>query len=193
MRLIKTKIKDLCILEPKIFNDGRGYFLETYNEKRLKILIGKKYDFVQENESESSYGVIRGLHYQLEPYSQAKMVRVISGKVYDVALDLRAKSPTFGEWLGVELSSENKKQVLIPKGFAHGFSVLSETAIFAYKCDEYYHPEAERGIIYNDPALAVDWKIKEEDMALSKKDKLLPEMKKAEMNFELRKPALKAI
>ena len=193
MRLIKTKIKDLCILEPKIFNDGRGYFLETYNEKRLKILIGKKYDFVQENESESSYGVIRGLHYQLEPYSQAKMVRVISGKVYDVALDLRENSPTFGEWLGVELSSENKKQVLIPKGFAHGFSVLSETAIFAYKCDEYYHPEAERGIIYNDPALAVDWKIKEEDKVLSKKDKLLPEMKKAEMNFELRKPALKAI
>ncbi|MDD2439798.1 MAG: dTDP-4-dehydrorhamnose 3,5-epimerase [Methanosarcinaceae archaeon] len=187
MRLIYTKIKDLCILEPKVFNDDRGYFLETYNEKRLKNLIGIKYKFIQENESKSGYGVIRGLHYQLEPYSQAKLVRVIAGKVYDVALDLRKNSPTFGKWLGIELSSENKKQLLIPKGFAHGFSVLSKTAIFAYKCDEYYHPEAERGIFYKDSKLRIDWKIKENEKTLSKKDKLLPEMKSAEMNFEYKK------
>ncbi|AGF96605.1 dTDP-4-dehydrorhamnose 3,5-epimerase [Methanosarcina mazei Tuc01] len=133
----------------------------------------------QDNESRSSYGVIRGLHYQLAPYSQAKLVRVLEGRVYDVAVDLRKDSPTFGKWEGVELSGENKKQFLIPKGFAHGFSVLSETAVFAYKCDEYYHPEAEDGIIYNDPALNIDWKIPEKDAKLSEKDKLLPELKNA--------------
>ena len=183
MNLIKTKIKDLLILEPKVFTDGRGYFFESYNKKTLEPLIGKEYNFIQDNESKSSYGVIRGLHYQLAPYSQAKLVRVLEGRVYDVAIDLRKDSPTFGEWAGVELSGENKKQFLIPKGFAHGFSVLSETAVFTYKCDEYYHPEAEAGIIYNDPSIGIDWKIPEKDVKLSEKDKLLPELKNARMNF----------
>lgn len=183
MNLIKTTIKDLLIIEPKVFVDDRGYFLESYNKKTLDDLIGKDYTFVQDNESKSSYGVIRGLHYQLAPYSQAKLVRVLEGSVYDVAVDLRKDSPTFGKWVGVELSGENKRQFLIPKGFAHGFSVLSETVVFAYKCDEYYHPEAEAGIIYNDPTLNIDWKIPEKDVKLSEKDKLLPELKNAKMNF----------
>jgi dTDP-4-dehydrorhamnose 3,5-epimerase len=183
MNLIKTKIEDLVIIEPKIFTDDRGYFFESYNKKKLEVLTGKPYNFVQDNESKSSYGVIRGLHYQLAPYSQAKLVRVLKGKVYDVAVDLRKNSPTFGEWVGVELSAENKRQFLIPKGFAHGFSVLSETAVFTYKCDEYYHPEAEAGIIYNDSSLRIDWKVPEKDIKLSEKDKLLPEFGNAKMNF----------
>lgn len=183
MRLVKTKIKDLVIIEPEIFSDGRGYFYESYNKRKLENLTGKEYNFVQDNESKSSYGVIRGLHYQLAPYSQAKIVRVLEGKVYDVAVDLRKNSQTFGEWIGVELSNENKKQFLIPKGFAHGFSVMSETAVFAYKCDEYYHPEAEAGIVYNDPSIGIDWKIPETDVRLSEKDKPLPELKNAKINF----------
>ncbi|MDD4524220.1 MAG: dTDP-4-dehydrorhamnose 3,5-epimerase [Methanosarcina sp.] len=183
MNLIKTKIKGLLILEPKVFADDRGYFFESYNKKTLDDLIGKNYTFVQDNESKSSYGVIRGLHYQLAPYSQAKLVRVLEGSVYDVAVDLRKDSPTFGKWVSVELSGENKRQFLIPKGFAHGFSVLSETVVFAYKCDEYYHPETEAGIIYNDLTLNIDWKIPENDVKLSEKDKLLPELKNAKMNF----------
>ena len=183
MKLIKTKIENLFIPEPKVFVDDRGYFLESYNKKTLDDLIGKDYTFVQDNESKSSYGVIRGLHYQLAPYSQAKLVRVLEGSVYDVAVDLRKDSPTLRKWVGVELSGENKRQFLIPKGFAHGFSVLSETVVFAYKCDEYYNPETEAGIIYNDPTLNIDWKIPENDIKLSEKDKLLPELKNAKMNF----------
>lgn len=183
MKLIKTKIEDLLILEPKVFTDSRGYFFESYNKKTLEALIGKEYNFVQDNESKSSYGVIRGLHYQLAPYNQAKLVRVLEGKVYDAAVDLRKGSPTFGEWVGVELSAENKRQFLIPRGFAHGYSVLSETAIFTYKCDEYYHPEAEAGIVYSDPSIGIDWKIPEEDAKLSEKDKLLPELKNIKINF----------
>lgn len=183
MKLIKTKIEDLLILEPKVFTDSRGYFFESYNKKTLETLIGKEYNFVQDNESKSSYGVIRGLHYQLAPYNQAKLVRVLEGKVYDAAVDLRKGSPTFGEWVGVELSAENKRQFLIPKGFAHGYSVLSETAVFTYKCDEYYHPEAEAGIVYSDPSIGIDWKIPEEDAKLSEKDKLLPELKNIKINF----------
>lgn len=184
MELIKTNIKDLFILEPIVFADDRGYFFESFNKKTLDDLIGKEYNFVQDNESKSSYGVVRGLHYQLEPYSQAKLVRVLQGTVYDVAVDLRKGSPTFGEWVGVELSAENKKQFLIPKGFAHGFSVLSETAVFAYKCDEYYYPESEGGILHNDPALNIDWKIKDNDVIVSEKDKILPKLEKAKMNFQ---------
>ncbi|MDP4227859.1 MAG: dTDP-4-dehydrorhamnose 3,5-epimerase [Bacteroidota bacterium] len=184
MKLIRTKIEDLLILEPKIFADDRGYFLESYNKEILEALIGKGYNFVQDNESRSLYGVIRGLHYQLAPHSQAKLIRVLKGSVYDVAVDLRKNSPTFGKWEGVELSSENKRQLLIPKGFAHGFSVLSETAVFAYKCDEYYHPEAETGIIYNDASIGIDWKIPEKDVKISEKDRLLPELKNARMNFD---------
>ncbi len=183
MKVIDTKIRDLVILEPKVFEDGRGYFFESYNKTTLDSLLEKEYTFVQDNESKSSYGVIRGLHYQLGPFSQAKLIRVVQGKVYDVAVDLRKNSPTFLDWVGVELSAENKRQFLIPKGFAHGFSVLSETATFQYKCDEYYHPEAEAGIIYNDSSLNIDWKIKDEDIKISPKDKLLPKLEEAKMNF----------
>lgn len=183
MKLINTGIKDLFILEPDVFGDDRGYFFESYNKMKLDSLIGKIYNFVQDNESRSSYGVIRGLHYQLAPFSQAKLVRVLQGKVYDVAVDLRKDSPTFRKWVGVELSGENKRQFLIPKGFAHGFSVLSEIAVFAYKCDEYYHPEAEAGIVYNDPSLSIDWKVRDEDIKVSPKDGLLPGFDQAEMNF----------
>jgi len=183
MNLVKTKIEELFILEPRVFADARGYFFESYNKKTLDDLIGKEYIFVQDNESKSSYGVVRGLHYQLAPYSQAKLVRVLEGCVYDVAVDLRKTSPTFGEWVGVELSAENKRQFLIPKDFAHGFSVLSETVIFEYKCDEYYHPEAEARIAYNDPSLNIDWKVKDEDIIVSQKDGLLPKFEKAKMNF----------
>jgi dTDP-4-dehydrorhamnose 3,5-epimerase len=183
VKVIDTKIRDLFIFEPKVFDDDRGYFFESYNKKTLDSLLEKEYTFVQDNESKSSYGVIRGLHYQLGPFSQAKLIRVVQGKVYDVAVDLRKNSPTFLDWVGVELSAENKRQFLIPKGFAHGFSVLSETAIFQYKCDEYYHPEAEAGIIYNDSSLNIDWKIKAEDIKTSPKDLLLPKLEEAKMNF----------
>lgn len=183
MKVINTKIRDLFIFEPKVFDDDRGYFFESYNKKTLDSLLEKEYTFVQDNESKSSYGVIRGLHYQLAPFSQAKLIRVVQGKVYDIAVDLRKNSPTFLDWVGIELSAENKRQFLIPKGFAHGFSVLSETAIFQYKCDEYYHPEAEAGIIYNDSSLNIDWKIKAEDIKTSPKDLLLPKLEEAKMNF----------
>jgi dTDP-4-dehydrorhamnose 3,5-epimerase len=183
MKVINTEINDLYILEPKVFGDDRGYFFESYNKMTLDKSLGKEYNFVQDNESKSSYGVIRGLHYQLAPFSQTKIVRVLQGKVYDVAVDLRKDSPSFLDWVGVELSAENKRQLLIPKGFAHGFSVLSETAIFAYKCDEYYHPEAEAGIVYNDPSLDIDWKIKDEDIIVSQKDMLLTKLEEAKINF----------
>ncbi|MGB9133511.1 MAG: dTDP-4-dehydrorhamnose 3,5-epimerase [Methanosarcina sp.] len=183
MKVIDTEISDLFILEPKVFGDDRGYFFESYSKMTLDSLLGTGYTFVQDNESKSSYGVIRGLHYQLTPFSQTKLVRVLQGKVYDVAVDLRRESSTFLDWVGVELSAENKKQFLIPKGFAHGFSVLSETAIFAYKCDEYYHPEAEAGIIYNDQSLNIDWKVKNEDVKISPKDMLLPKLEEARINF----------
>lgn len=183
MKIISTEISDLFILEPEVFGDDRGYFFESYNKMKLDSLIGSVYTFVQDNESKSSYGVIRGLHYQLAPFSQAKLVRVLQGKVYDVAVDLRKSSPSFGKWVGVELSDENKRQFLIPKGFAHGFSVLSETAVFAYKCDEYYHPEAEAGIVFNDSSLNINWKVKDEDLNVSSKDGLLSTFEKARMNF----------
>ena len=183
MKIISNEINDLFILEPDVFGDDRGYFFESYNKMKMESLTGTEYNFVQDNESKSSYGVIRGLHYQLAPFSQAKLVRVLQGKVYDVAVDLRKNSPTFGNWVGVELSGENKRQFLIPKGFAHGFSVLSETAIFEYKCDEYYHPEAEAGIAYNDPSLNINWKVKDKDIIVSQKDGLLPKFEKAKMNF----------
>ena len=182
MKVIKTKIDDLVILEPKVFGDARGYFFESYNKKTLCDLIDKEYVFIQDNESNSSYGVIRGLHYQTYPYSQTKLLRVLHGTVYDVAVDLREDSSTFGEWVGVELSAENKKQFLIPKGFAHGFSVLSKTATFAYKCDEYYNPESEGGIIYNDPTLNIDWGI-EKGVIVSSKDEKLPKFKDVKINF----------
>ena len=182
MEIIQTGIKDLVIVKPQIFEDARGFFFETYNEKRYKEM-GINANFVQCNQSKSCYGVIRGLHYQLAPHSQSKLVSVTVGKVFDVAVDLRKNSPTFGQWYGVELSEENKLQFFIPKGFAHGFSVLSEKAIFSYTCDEFYAPQADRGIMYNDPTLNIDWRIPTENAIISDKDNKHPLLKDAELNF----------
>jgi len=170
MKIIKTPIEGLLLLEPKVFEDARGYFLESFHQQRYRD-AGITTGFVQDNESKSTRGVIRGLHYQLNPFAQGKLVRVIEGSVFDVAVDLRRQSPTFGKWFGVELSGNNKKQLFTPRGFAHGFSVLSDTAIFSYKCDSYYNPEYEQGILYNDPDLNIDWKIPEAEAVVSEKDK----------------------
>ena len=183
MEIIETPIKDLVIIKPRVFEDARGFFCETYNEERYQA-AGIKQHFVQDNQSKSSYGVIRGLHFQLAPYSQAKLVSVSIGSVWDVAVDLRRNSPTFGQWYGVELTAENHLQFLIPQGFAHGFSVLSEMAVFSYKCDDFYNPSLERGIMFNDPALAIDWKIPEKDIILSEKDKKNPTLKNAPELFD---------
>jgi dTDP-4-dehydrorhamnose 3,5-epimerase len=182
MKVIDTPISGLKIIEPKCFKDARGYFLECYNTSDFEN-AGMHYNFVQDNESLSSHGVIRGLHYQLDPWSQAKLVRVQQGVVYDVAVDLRKGSPTFGQWFGVELSAENKRQFMIPRGFAHGFSVLSETAIFAYKCDNYYNKESERGIRFDDDFLKIDWGVKAEKVLVSDRDRNHPAFTEAEMNF----------
>ncbi|MBP8944889.1 MAG: dTDP-4-dehydrorhamnose 3,5-epimerase [Paludibacteraceae bacterium] len=182
MEIIKTPIPDLLVIKPQIFEDSRGYFYEVYNEKRYNE-IGITCHFCQDNQSKSTYGVLRGLHYQLSPASQSKLVYVIEGKVWDVAVDLRSTSPTFKQWYGIELSAENHLQFLIPKGFAHGYAVLSEMAIFAYKCDEFYNPSLERGIIYNDPILAIDWRIPAEKMIISEKDSKHPFFDHAEFNF----------
>lgn len=169
MEIIKTPISNLVVIKPRVFEDARGFFCETYNEKSF-LDAGIDLHFCQDNQSKSSYGVIRGLHYQLNPQSQSKLVSVVQGAVWDVAVDLRASSPTFGQWYGVELTEENHLQFLVPQGFAHGFSVLSETAVFSYKCDNFYSPTLERGIMYNDPALAIDWKIPADKAVISDKD-----------------------
>lgn len=182
MKTKETKIKDLFIIEPQVFEDDRGYFFESYNKIKLaeyRICI----DFVQDNQSKSSYGVIRGLHYQLDPKAQTKLVRVLKGTIYDVAVDIRKNSPTYGQWFGLELSAENRKQLLIPQGFAHGFSVLSETATVLYKCDEYYAPQMDAGIIYNDAELGIDWQVPPDKVILSEKDAKLPSFKDAKNNF----------
>jgi dTDP-4-dehydrorhamnose 3,5-epimerase len=181
MIIRKTEFPGLLIIEPKVFEDERGYFFESYHQKKLSEEI--PYRFVQENESKSGKGVIRGLHYQLNPYAQAKLLRVVQGKIYDVAVDLRKGSPAFGKWFGMEISDENKLQILIPRGFAHGFSVLSETATVFYKCSEFYHQESERGIYSFDPDLKIDWKISEKDALLSERDKKLPPLRKADSSF----------
>ncbi|NLA25315.1 MAG: dTDP-4-dehydrorhamnose 3,5-epimerase [Bacteroidales bacterium] len=183
MEIIKTPIPDLLIIKPKVFGDNRGYFVETYNENNFKA-SGIKCNFVQDNESMSNAGVIRGLHYQLEPYSQAKLVRVVRGSVFDVALDLRKGSPSFGKWFGLVLSAENKTQLLVPKGFAHGFAVLENNTIFAYKCDEFYNKEAERGIKFDDPELEINWPVNIEKAIISEKDRENPTFKEAEYNFK---------
>jgi dTDP-4-dehydrorhamnose 3,5-epimerase len=182
MNIITTPIKDLLVIEPRVFKDGRGYFFEHFNEEKF-LKAGLKYKFVQDNQSKSTYGVIRGLHYQLAPFAQSKLVRVIEGSVFDVAVDLRKNSPTFGHFYGVELTGENFLQLLIPRGFAHGFSVLSKTAVFEYECDNFYNPSAEKGIIYNDKSLSIDWHVKKEDAVVSPKDNVLPDFEHAEMNF----------
>ena len=171
MNFIKTKIDGVFIIEPDVFGDSRGYFFESYN-KEVFHRAGITADFVQDNQSFSKYGVVRGLHFQKPPFTQAKLVRVLSGRVLDVAVDIREGSPTFGQYVSVELSDENKKQFFIPRGFAHGFSVLSETAVFTYKCDNFYHKESEMGIAYNDPSIGVDWQIPSEKVCVSDKDKL---------------------
>lgn len=173
MRFLRTKIKDLIILEPKIFGDHRGYFIESYNKKKFEDIVGKV-SFVQDNESKSLKGVLRGFHFQKPPYDQAKLVRCIEGKVLDVAVDLRNGSKTFGEHVAVELSSENKKQLFVPRGFAHGFLVLSKSAIFSYKVDNVYAPDYDSGIRWNDPMLNIPWGIDESEILVSEKDSKLP-------------------
>ena len=169
MKIIKTDIEGVFILEPRVFGDSRGYFFESFSQKEFEEQVGKVV-FVQDNESKSSYGVVRGLHYQLPPYTQAKLVRVVKGCVLDVVVDLRKGSPTFGKHVSSELSEENKRQLFVPRGFAHGFAVLSEEAVFQYKCDNYYAPDYEGGILFDDPALGIDWRIPREKMILSAKD-----------------------
>ncbi len=182
MNIIKTPIPDLLVIEPNVFCDKRGYFLESYQTERY-INAGINADFIQDNEAYSSYGVVRGLHYQLNPYAQAKLVRVIQGAVLDVALDIRKDSPTFGQHYAIVLSAENKLQFFVPRGFAHGYSVLSENAIFSYKCDNLYSPQSERGINLNDAQLTIDWQIPNSKMIISSKDTLWPDLKNAEINF----------
>lgn len=179
MNVTRTALDGVLIIEPKIFGDQRGYFFESWNRAAFAA-AGIDCEWLQDNESMSSFGVLRGLHYQAAPYTQAKLVRVISGSVLDVAVDIRKNSPTFGKHVAVELSGENKRQLFIPRGFAHGFAVLSEKAIFAYKCDNTYMPSAERGIAFDDPELGIDWKIKPAEWILSEKDKHNPRFADAE-------------
>ena len=178
MKVLKPEIPGLLVIEPDVFGDQRGFFMETWNVKRYKD-VGIDVDFVQDNLSYSHYGVLRGLHYQ-QPHAQGKMVYVLQGRVYDVAVDIRVGSPSFGQWYGVELSAENKRQFYIPEGFAHGFCVLSETALFAYKCTDFYSPQTEGGIAWDDPDLDIDWPLKEP--VLSDKDKKYPMLKSVELN-----------
>jgi dTDP-4-dehydrorhamnose 3,5-epimerase len=183
MRVIKTELEGLLIIEPKVYEDERGYFYESFNENKY-IEAGLDYKWVQDNQSKSSYGVVRGLHYQLEPYAQTKLVRVLQGRIIDIAVDIRKGSPSFGKWMKLELTEENKRQLLVPKGFAHGFAVISEIAVVLYKCDGFYNPQVERGIIYNDDTLDIDWGLNPDSIIVSDKDKLLPELNNAEMNFK---------
>ena len=178
MKVIETEIEGVFILEPRVFGDDRGYFFESFSLKHFEEKVSKTV-FVQDNESKSKYGVLRGLHYQLPPYTQAKLVRVVKGRVLDVAVDIRKGSPTFGKYVAVELSEENKLQFFLPKGFAHGFAVLSEEAIFQYKCDEYYAPDYEGAICFDDPDLGIDWRLPLEDIILSEKDKKHPRLRDA--------------
>lgn len=173
MKIESTPIKGLITIEPKVHRDDRGYFYESYNKKKLPEEL-RIYDWVQDNESQSTRGVLRGLHYQTGRHAQAKLVRAITGEIYDVAVDLRRTSKTYGEWYGILLNDVNKKQLLIPRGFAHGFVVLSETAIFGYKCDNFYDKESEGGIVYNDKKLSIDWPIDLNEVQVSEKDGLLP-------------------
>jgi dTDP-4-dehydrorhamnose 3,5-epimerase len=184
MNFIRTKIEDVIICEPTVHGDDRGYFVETFRKDKLEDFLGYKINFCQDNESKSSYGVLRGLHYQLPPHAQTKLVRVIKGKVLDVAVDIREGSPTFGEHVAVELSEENKKQLLVPRGFAHGFVVLSEEAIFAYKVDNYYSPQCDRGIAFDDKDLNIDWQIENNKLQLSEKDTTQPLFKETNDLFK---------
>ena len=183
MKVIKTEIEGVVIIEPKVFGDHRGYFLESYSEKEFAENV-REVRFVQDNESRSHYGVIRGLHFQKPPYSQGKLVRVVKGAVLDVAVDIRKGSPTFGKHVTVELSEDNHRMCFIPRGFAHGFAVLTEDVVFQYKVDNFYAPESEGAIAWDDPDLAIDWKLPADKIALSAKDSLNPRLKDAGWLFD---------
>lgn len=181
MTIKETKLEGCYILQPNIFNDKRGYFIESFNQKTFNSLIGFDVNFVQDNESKSSKGVLRGLHYQLGEHAQAKLVRVVKGAVLDVAVDVREGSKTFGQYVAVELTEENKTQLFVPRGFAHGFIVLEDETVFNYKCDNYYNKASEAGIIYNDEDLNIDWQLPSTDFILSDKDIILPKLKDAKI------------
>lgn len=172
MNIIKTAIEGLVVIEPRVFGDSRGYFFESYNARDFAQVAD--ITFVQDNESRSCYGVVRGLHFQKPPYAQSKLVRVVEGRVLDVAVDIRRNSPTYGQHVAIELTADNHRQLFLPQGMAHGFAVLSETAVFQYKCDNFYHPESEGAIAWNDPTLAIDWHLPAADVILSDKDKNHP-------------------
>lgn len=184
MNFIRSEIPDVVICEPTVHGDERGYFVETFREDKLEEFLGYKINFCQDNESKSSRGVLRGLHYQLHPAAQTKLVRVIQGKVLDVAVDIRKGSPTFGKHVSVELSSENKKQLLVPRGFAHAFVVLEDETVFSYKVDNYYSPKNDRGIKFDDPALKIDWQVSHNELKLSEKDKKQPLLNETNDLFE---------
>ncbi|MDQ1325831.1 MAG: dTDP-4-dehydrorhamnose 3,5-epimerase [Campylobacterota bacterium] len=181
MNFTRTSIFDVVIIEPTVHGDHRGYFVETFREDKLEEFLGCKINFCQDNESKSTYGVLRGLHYQLPPFAQTKLARVIQGKVLDVAVDIRKGSPTFGKYVAVELSAENKRQLFIPRGFAHGFVVLSDEAIFSYKVDNYYSAECDRGIAFDDPDIGIDWLVAKEKLQFSPKDTRQPMLKDADL------------
>ena len=188
MNVLPTAIPGVLILEPRVFSDARGYFFESFSQRefdeKVVPLLGHGVTFVQDNESMSSYGVVRGLHYQRPPYTQSKLVRCVRGSVLDVAVDIRKGSPTFGQHVAVELSEDNHRQFFIPKGFAHGFAVLSETAVFQYKCDEFYHPEADAGIQLLDPALGIDWRIPWDRAVMSEKDRVRAALQDSPLDFD---------
>ena len=181
MHFLRSKIPDVVICEPTVHGDDRGYFVETFRQDTLEDFLGYNIDFCQDNESKSSKGVLRGLHYQLAPTAQTKLVRVIQGSVLDVAVDIRKGSPTFGHHVAVELSAENKKQMLIPRGFAHGFVVLEDNTVFAYKVDNYYSPKDDRGISFDDPAIGINWQIDSDLLKLSEKDTKQPKLSEADL------------
>jgi dTDP-4-dehydrorhamnose 3,5-epimerase len=181
MNFIRCEIPDVVIIEPVVHGDDRGYFVETFRQDKLEDFLGFKLGFCQDNESKSSYGVLRGLHYQMPPFSQTKLVRIIEGIVLDIAVDIREGSPTFGQHVSVELTADNKRQLFVPRGFAHGFVVLSESATFAYKVDNYYSPENDRGIAYDDETISIDWKVDKERLNLSEKDTKQPSLKEVEL------------
>jgi dTDP-4-dehydrorhamnose 3,5-epimerase len=183
MKVTKTHIEGLLIIEPNIFKDERGYFYESYNERAFKAATGFTQAFVQDNQAGSTKNVLRGLHYQNPPYAQSKLIRVLQGAIWDVAVDIRKGSPTYGEWYGIELSGDNNLQFLIPPGFAHGYSVLTDRANVFYKCDQFYNKESEGGVFYNDPALNIDWKIDISQAIISEKDKVQPLLKDANNGF----------
>ena len=177
MNIIKTALEGVLIIEPTVFGDERGYFYESFNAKRFQEQTGIEVNFIQDNESKSKYGVVRGLHFQLGEYAQAKLVHVAKGRILDIAVDIRENSLTFGQYIAIELSDINHRQLFIPRGFAHGFSVLSEDAVFQYKCDNYYNPQFERGVLWNDPDIGIDWQLPTSDIILSEKDKKHPLLK----------------